>query len=155
MKKLIILCLIIISSIAYSQTKTATTEDGKKVILKSDKTWEYSESHILEKRKITLEFTNKDPNKQFQVLYDAPDSNAINSGQMIGGAYNSGWKKSIYVTKMENQITLKVANTKPSGKDVVTLNIYVDDKLVKTLTEKTGNLLSNPATLTINLEDYK
>ena len=41
MKKLIILGLILTSTLAFSQNKSATTEDGKKVILKSDKTWEY------------------------------------------------------------------------------------------------------------------
>lgn len=46
MKKLIILGLILTSTFTFSQNKSATTEDGKKVILKSDKTWEYVESKI-------------------------------------------------------------------------------------------------------------
>ena len=95
-----------------------------------------------------------DPKKQFQVVYDAPDNNVIDSGSMIGGLYNSGWKKSLYVTKMENQITLKVGNI-GLGSETVTLNIYIDDKLVKTVTEKAKNLVQSPATLTVNLEDYK
>ncbi|RRJ89322.1 DUF3157 family protein [Paenimyroides tangerinum] len=41
MKKLIILGLILAPTFTFAQNKIATTEDGKKVILKSDKTWEY------------------------------------------------------------------------------------------------------------------
>ena len=155
MRKLFLLGLTLFSVCSFGQDIKATTEDGKKVILKADKTWKYEDNQVQDKRKITLEFTHKDPKKQFQVVYDAPDNNVIDSGSMIGGFYNSGWKKSLYVTKMENQITLKVANTKANGKDEVTLNIYLDDKLIKTVTEKTGNLLNNPTTLTVNLEDYK
>jgi len=154
MKKLFICTLILISTFTFAQNKTATTEDGKKVILKSDKTWEYSNDKTEVKRKITLEFTCKDTKKQFQVVYDAPDNNMVNSGTQIGGFYNSGWKKSLYVEKMENQVTLKVGNM-GMGSETVTLNIYIDDKLVKTVTEKAKNLIQSPATLTISLEDYK
>jgi hypothetical protein len=145
-----------LSTLAVGQNKTATTEDGKKVILKNDKTWDYADKSDVEtKRKITLEFTSKNTKKQFQVVYDAPDSQMINSGNQIGGFYNSGWKKSFYVIKMENQITFKVGNSQPNGSEIVTLNIYIDDKLVKSTTEKAEFLVKNPATLTVNLEDYK
>ncbi len=153
MKHLLLSCLFIIPSLLIAQTQTATTSDGKKVTLKSDKTWEYSDKKE-EKTKITLEFTAKDVKKQFQVIYDVPDSNMVESGNQISGFYNSGWKKSIYVDKMENQVTLKVAVMVP-GTETVTLNIYVNDKLVKTTTEKAKNLIQGPATLTINLEEYK
>ena len=154
MRKLFLLGLTLFSVCSFGQDIKATTEDGKKVILKADKTWKYEDNQVQDKRKITLEFTHKDPKKQFQVVYDAPDNNVIDSGSMIGGLYNSGWKKSLYVTKMENQITLKVGNI-GLGSETVTLNIYIDDKLVKTVTEKAKNLVQSPATLTINLEDYK
>ena len=155
MRKLFLLGLTLFSVYSFGQDVKATTEDGKKVILKADKTWKYDESKTQEKRKVTLEFTHKDPKKQFQVVYDAPDNNFVDSGTMVGGAYNSGWKKSFYVNNMETQITFKVANLKPTGKEIVTMNFYIDDKLVKTVTEKTGNLLNNPATIMVNLEDYK
>ena len=154
MRKLFLLGLTLFSVCSFGQDIKATTEDGKKVILKADKTWKYEDNQVQDKRKITLEFTHKDPKKQFQVVYDAPDNNVIDSGSMIGGFYNSGWKKSLYVTKMENQITLKVGNM-TMGSETVTLNIYIDDKLVKTVTEKAKNLIQSPATLTVNLEDYK
>ena len=96
MKYLLSLILLLISFLSFSQNQIATTNDGKKVILKSDKTWEYS-NKTEEKRKLSLEFVCKDTKKQFQVIYDAPDSNMINSGNQIGGFYNSGWKKSIYI----------------------------------------------------------
>ena len=46
MKKLFIYSLLLASTLTFAQNKTATTEDGKKVILKSDKTWEYSDNKI-------------------------------------------------------------------------------------------------------------
>lgn len=42
MRKLLLIGTMLITSLAFSQTKTATTEDGKKVILKDDKTWVYA-----------------------------------------------------------------------------------------------------------------
>lgn len=44
MKKLFILGVLLTSTYTFAQNKTAVTEDGKKVILKSDKTWEYVEN---------------------------------------------------------------------------------------------------------------
>jgi hypothetical protein len=41
MKKLFIYSLLFSSSLTFAQNKIATTVDGKKVILKSDKTWVY------------------------------------------------------------------------------------------------------------------
>ena len=153
MRKLFLLGLTLASFYSFGQDVKATTEDGKKVILKADKTWKYDDTKEV-KRKITFEFTHKDPKKQFQIVYDVPDSNMVESGHQIGGFYNSGWKKSVYVDKMENQVTLKVGNM-GLGSETVTLNIYIDDKLVKTVTEKAKNLIQSPATLTVNLEDYK
>lgn len=153
MRKLFLLGLTLFSVCSFGQEIKATTEDGKKVILKADKTWKYDDTKEV-KRKITFEFTHKDPKKQFQIVYDVPDSNMVESGHQIGGFYNSGWKKSVYVDKMENQVTLKVGNM-GLGSETVTLNIYIDDKLVKTVTEKAKNLVQSPATLTVNLEDYK
>lgn len=153
MKKISSYIFLLITASVYSQNQNAIMENGQKVILRSDKTWEYQSEKEL-KKKITLEFTAKDLKKQFQVVYDALDNNMVNSGSQVGGFYNSGWKKSMFVEKMENQITFKVANMS-TGTETVTLNIYVDDKLVKTITEKAKSLMQGPATLTINLEDYK
>lgn len=41
MKRLFILGVLLVSTCTSAQIKTAITEDGKKVILKSDQTWEY------------------------------------------------------------------------------------------------------------------
>ena len=153
MKNLFLIGMMFIGYCSVAQSKTATTEDGKKVILKSDNTWEYvSKTDV--KRKITYEFTCKDTKKQFQVGYDVLDSKMNDSGSQMGGFYNSGWKKSMYIDKMENQATLKVGMM-GMGSETVTLNIYIDDKLVKTTTEKAKSLIQAPATLTVNLEDYK
>ncbi len=44
MKKLIILTLMLSTGVLFAQSKTATTNDGKMVILNDDKTWEYIDS---------------------------------------------------------------------------------------------------------------
>lgn len=46
MKKLFISILFITSTISMAQSKIATTEDGKRVLLKNDFTWEYLDSGI-------------------------------------------------------------------------------------------------------------
>lgn len=43
MKNLFICSLLLASALIFAQNKKATTEDGKKVILKSDNTWEYAD----------------------------------------------------------------------------------------------------------------
>ena len=44
MRKLFLLGLTLFSVCSFGQDIKATTEDGKKVILKADKTWKYDES---------------------------------------------------------------------------------------------------------------
>lgn len=44
MKKLFTLCVFLTSTYTFAQDKTAVTEEGKKVILKPNKTWEYTEN---------------------------------------------------------------------------------------------------------------
>lgn len=44
LKTLLIITAFGVSSLSYSQTQNATTESGKKVILKSNKTWEYADN---------------------------------------------------------------------------------------------------------------
>lgn len=43
MKKLLLLNLLLITTLSFSQTQTATTEDGKKVILNDNNTWQYAD----------------------------------------------------------------------------------------------------------------
>ena len=64
MKKLYILVVVVVvlsSTFAFTQNKTATTEDGKKVILKSDKTWEYEDSKKEIKNTCVVESGYKEP----------------------------------------------------------------------------------------------
>ena len=42
MKKILLICTLLITTLSFSQTKIATTEDGKKVILKENNTWQYA-----------------------------------------------------------------------------------------------------------------
>ena len=43
MKKLLIINALLITTLSFSQTKIVTTEGGKKVILKEDNTWQYTD----------------------------------------------------------------------------------------------------------------
>lgn len=67
MKKLIIIGLILTSTLSFSQNKPATTEDGKKVILKSDKTWEYDTKSTSENDcNLPSNFVEKDKNERLR-----------------------------------------------------------------------------------------
>ena len=48
MKNLLLSGFLLLSITSFAQDKTATTEDGKRVILKSDKTWEYDTKTVAE-----------------------------------------------------------------------------------------------------------
>lgn len=58
MKKSILMALLFISVISMAQNKKATTEDGKKVILKNDNTWEYFD--VKDKKSQTVTTTTTD-----------------------------------------------------------------------------------------------
>lgn len=61
MEKLLIFSLMLSSTFTIAQNKTATTEDGKKVILKSDKTWEYNTKTTTSDNDCVLEANYKEP----------------------------------------------------------------------------------------------
>lgn len=42
MKTQFLIASLLMATLSFSQTQTATTEDGKKVILNNDKTWQYA-----------------------------------------------------------------------------------------------------------------
>ena len=44
MKKLLIISFLFLSFFTFSQNKIATTEDGKRVLLRENNTWEYIDS---------------------------------------------------------------------------------------------------------------
>jgi hypothetical protein len=60
MKKLSLMGLLFVSLISIAQNKKATTEDGKKVILKNDNTWEYVD--VKDKKLQTVTTTTSDCN---------------------------------------------------------------------------------------------
>ncbi|MEZ7500751.1 DUF3157 family protein [Flavobacterium sp. Arc3] len=64
MKKLFISILFIVSSISIAQSATATTEDGKKVVLKSDKTWDYISKTVVSENDCTLEPNYVEPKSE-------------------------------------------------------------------------------------------
>lgn len=61
MKKLFLLGLTIFTINSFAQDIKATTEDGKKVILKADRTWKYDESKTEIKNTCVIEKGFKEP----------------------------------------------------------------------------------------------
>tara|TARA_R110002124_G_scaffold283446_2_gene459451 strand:+ start:373 stop:786 length:414 start_codon:yes stop_codon:yes gene_type:complete len=61
MKKLILINLLLITTLSFAQSKIATTEDGKKVILKDDNTWEYAKSETKFENSCVVEADFKEP----------------------------------------------------------------------------------------------
>lgn len=61
MRKLFLLGLAMFSAYSFAQDIKATTEDGKKVLLKSDKTWKYDESKTETKNTCVIEAGYKEP----------------------------------------------------------------------------------------------
>jgi len=53
MKKLTILMLLLFTGVLFAQKQTATTKDGKEVLLNEDKTWEYIDSEKAEESSST------------------------------------------------------------------------------------------------------
>lgn len=64
MKKIFIFSLLLASTFTFAQNKIATTEDGKKVILKSDKTWEYDTKTIISENDCVLEPNYVEPKSE-------------------------------------------------------------------------------------------
>ena len=58
MKKLFICSLLLTSALTFAQSKKATTEDGKKVILKNDNTWEYVDAKDKKLQTVTTNTTD-------------------------------------------------------------------------------------------------
>lgn len=61
MRKVFLLIVVMFSIQSFSQDIKATTEDGKKVILKDNKTWEYDQSKTEIKNTCVLEKGFKEP----------------------------------------------------------------------------------------------
>lgn len=68
MKILLLSGFLLFSITSFAQNKTATTEDGKKVTLKSDKTWEYDTKTKVSENDCNLEsnFVEKKTNERLR-----------------------------------------------------------------------------------------
>ena len=64
MKKLFLYSLLLASTLTFAQNKTATTDDGKKVILKSDKTWEYDSKSTSSENDCVLDANYVEPKSE-------------------------------------------------------------------------------------------
>jgi len=63
MKNLIIISALLIATLSFSQTQTATTEDSKKVILNDNNTWQYADGNIKNTCNIDKDFKEPKWNK--------------------------------------------------------------------------------------------
>jgi hypothetical protein len=61
MKKLLLIVITMLSIYSFGQNIKATTEDGKKVILKKDKTWSYDETKEEVKNTCEIDSNFKEP----------------------------------------------------------------------------------------------
>jgi len=61
MRKITFLMLFLTASLTFAQQKIATTEDGEKVILKTDNTWEYVKSTSNENKSCAPKSDFKEP----------------------------------------------------------------------------------------------
>jgi hypothetical protein len=74
MKKLFVSILLIASTISIAQSKIATTEDGKRVLLRDNNTWEYIDSNPSKSVKqsssnrcnLSADYTEPKPDKKVQ-----------------------------------------------------------------------------------------
>lgn len=126
MKKSIILLLII-----FTVTKSLHSQEKTK-----------------EKFKVTFEFLSDKENEQFVALFE---SNANGKNGAIAFAQQSkqiisGWRHTYYTTDKDNPLILKVGTLR-NKKRKVTINLYINDKLVETKKGKAGNFLTKPLTL--------
>lgn len=108
MKRLFILGVILTSTYTFAQNKTAITEDGKKVILKSDRTWEYD-----------TKITTSENDCVLDVNYVEPKSEkGINSWLKKFDATTDDLKKHVAVEndcKVEDVKLLNISEQKGNG----------------------------------------
>lgn len=106
MKKLLLIVITMLSIYSFGQNIKATTEDGKKVILKKDKTWSYDKTK--EEVKNTCEI---------EVDFKEPKYNTSSSWKRMGSTVDD-LKKHISVdmsVKVENIILLEVSEQLGNG----------------------------------------
>ena len=123
MKNLFICILLLASTLIFAQNKKATTEDGKKVILKSDNTWEYADME-LKKSQITAattsdcnlgsDFVEKKKNERLRKFaavdndYNVEDIKFINLSESLGnGIYTLCIKGKIIKYKKMGTVFMK------------------------------------------------
>lgn len=106
MRKLFLLGLTLVSTYSFGQDIKATTEDGKKVVLKTDKTWKYEESKTENKNTCVIEAGFKEPKYNKSAMFKR------------GGCTVDDLKKHISVdmgVKQEKIILLEVSEQLGNG----------------------------------------
>lgn len=101
MKKLITLVLLLFTGVLFAQKHTATTKDGRQVLLNEDKTWEYLDSEKTEGTKSTCNLGSdfKAPKKTKNVkrlLKHVSVANECNIEDIIVISYSEGKGNGMY-----------------------------------------------------------
>lgn len=108
MKQILVISIFCSFFAVSAQTQTATTEEGKKVILKNDKTWEFDTKTITLKNTCVLEANYVEPKSE----------KGINSWLKKFDATTEDLKKHVAVEndcKVENVILLNISEQKGNG----------------------------------------
>ena len=132
MKKLFILGILLVSTYTFAQDKNAVTEDGKKVILKPNKTWEYATT--------TTTTTTSESDCVLDANYVEPKSEkGINSWLKKFDATTDDLKKHVAVEndcKVEDVKLLDISEQKGNGM----YKLCVKGKIIKY--RRTGSAFS-------------
>lgn len=100
--------------------------------------------------KITFEVKWDNQKEQMMAMHNSTENN-LQQGIFI----DSGWRHIYRTTDTENPLMIKVGTIKPNKKEKITVNLYINDKLVETKTEKVGWFMDKPLTLMTYISDIK
>ncbi|MES2575932.1 MAG: DUF3157 family protein [Bacteroidota bacterium] len=92
MNKLLIYSFLLVATFSFAQNQTATTEDGKKVILKSDKTWEYINATISENDcNLGVDFIEIATDENLRKYVAAENNCRLKDVKFISAAFGKGY----------------------------------------------------------------
>lgn len=108
----------------------------------------YSQDEKNDKFKVTFEFLSDKENEQFMALFEsnAKGENGSVAFAQQGKQIISGWRHTYYTNDKDNPLVFKVG-TINFKKRKVTINLYINNKLVETKSGKAGNFMRKPLTL--------
>jgi hypothetical protein len=92
MEKLFITSFLLVSAFTFAQNKTAITEDGRKVILKDNKTWEYIKTTIAENDcHLEVDFVELIRDEELRKHVAVENDCKLEEVKFISGAFGKGY----------------------------------------------------------------